>query len=129
VSGDFLLDTNIVVALFASDDAVIGNAETADSVFVSSTVVGELFFGAYNSVRLDENVERVALFVATNAVLSCDADTARLYGRLKTKLRVKGRPIPENDLWIAAIAEQYSLTLVSRDAHFNDIEDLVVVAW
>jgi len=129
VSGDFLLDTNIVVALFANDDAVIDNMEIADRVFVSSTVIGELFFGAYNSVRLDENIERVAGFVATSAVLSCDADTARSYGRIKSKLRVKGRPIPENDLWIAAIAEQYNLTLVSRDAHFNDIEDLVIVAW
>lgn len=45
------------------------------------------------------------------------------------KLRLKGRPLPENDVWIAALAMQYALTLVTRDAHFQEVENLQTVAW
>ena len=56
--------------------------------------------------------------------LPCDFDTARLYGRIKAELRRKGKPIPENDIWIAAAAIQYGLTLVTRDRHFDFIDGL-----
>jgi tRNA(fMet)-specific endonuclease VapC len=47
----------------------------------------------------------------------------------KNLLRAKGRPIPENDIWIAAIAKQHELTLVSRDDHFKEIEDFLTLTW
>ncbi len=50
-------------------------------------------------------------------------------GKIKNYLRQKGLPIPENDIWIAATARQYNLTLVSRDAHFGNIENLHVESW
>lgn len=62
-------------------------------------------------------------------VLGCDAETARRYGEVKNGLRQKGRPIPENDIWIAAIALQYDLTLVARDVHFGEVDGLKVEAW
>ena len=62
-------------------------------------------------------------------MLGCDTQTARHYGQVKNQLRVKGRPIPENDLWIAAVARQHALTLVTRDKHFSDIDDLPTVGW
>ncbi len=64
-----------------------------------------------------------------NAVLLCDVETARYYGDIKNQLRLKGRPLPENDIWIAAVALQHNLTLVTRDAHFQEIENLQVVGW
>ena len=64
-----------------------------------------------------------------SAVLACDAETAQHYGQIKNRLRAKGRPLPENDIWIAALALQHGLILVSRDAHFNEIAGLSVVAW
>ena len=64
-----------------------------------------------------------------SSVLVCDGETAKHYGEVKNLLRAKGRPLPENDLWVAAIALQHGLTLVTRDAHFNEIADLTVVAW
>jgi tRNA(fMet)-specific endonuclease VapC len=51
------------------------------------------------------------------------------YGDVKNRLRLKGRPLPENDVWIAALALQYGLTLVTRDAHFQEVENLQTVAW
>ena len=59
-------------------------------------------------------------------ILVCDTETARQYGRIKVELRRKGRPIPENDMWIAAVALQHGLTLATRDAHFDAIDGLTV---
>ena len=91
--------------------------------------MGELYYGAHKSRRKAENLAHIADFVAHNVVLSCDAETARNYGELKDSLRQQGRPIPENDLWIAALAIQHKLILVSRDAHFADIARLDVESW
>jgi tRNA(fMet)-specific endonuclease VapC len=52
-----------------------------------------------------------------------------LYGEIKSSLRQKGKPIPDNDIWIAASARQHSLTLVTRDAHFDEIDDLARERW
>jgi len=62
-------------------------------------------------------------------LLPCDSTTSRFYGEIKTWLRRKGRPLPENDIWIAASAMQHSLPLVTRDAHFEEIEHLELVRW
>lgn len=74
-------------------------------------------------------MERIEEFVANNKVIECNADTAREYGDVKNKLRIKGRPLPENDVWIAALALQYDLILVTRDAHFQEVENLKIVSW
>ncbi len=97
--------------------------------FVPSIVFGELYFGARKSGRPQANLARIDEFAANNVVLGCDTETARRYGDIKDALRVKGRPLPENDIWIAAIALEHDLTLVSRDAHFDEVERIKVVAW
>jgi len=63
------------------------------------------------------------------SVLACDQATAREYGQIKARLRAKGRPLPENDIWIAAIARLHGLTLVTRDQHFREVEGLAWEAW
>lgn len=129
MSGSYLLDANIVIALFASDTAVTERLSHAAEVFIPSIVIGELFYGARKSSRITENATRIDEFVRSNAVLSCDVETARRYGEIKDGLRQKGRPIPENDIWIAALALQHTLVLVSRDAHFREVENLELEVW
>ncbi len=129
MSGRYLLDTNIIIALFADEVAVKNSLVNADEVFIPSIAIGELCYGARKSGRSKENLERIDEFIANNTVLGCDAQTARYYGEIKNNLRVKGHPLPENDIWIAAIALQYNLMLVTRDAHFLEIENLQTVAW
>lgn len=92
-------------------------------------MLGELYFGVYKSAHPEQNVRRIEEFVAASVVLVCDAVTATHYGRIKKVLREKGRPLPENDIWIAALAQQHNLTVVSRDQHFKEIESLTVEAW
>lgn len=129
MSGKCLLDTNIVIALFADESAVKENLARTDEIFVSSVVIGELYYGAHKSARSKENIARIDEFAHGNIVLVCDAGTATFYGEIKNSLRLKGHPIPENDIWIAAIALQHDLILISRDAHFSEIEGLKILAW
>ncbi len=75
------------------------------------------------------NIVRIDEFALKNTVLSCNTETAKRYGDIKNRLKDKGQPIPENDIWIAAIAQQYILTLVTKDAHFDAIENLKTEAW
>jgi len=129
MSGRYLLDTNIVIALFADEPAVTDRLRDAKEVFIPSIAIGELYYGARRSSRVKENVTRIDAFAASNVVLSCDTETAHQYGEIKNKLRQKGHPIPENDIWIAAIALQHDLTLVTRDGHFEEVERLKVEPW
>jgi tRNA(fMet)-specific endonuclease VapC len=92
-------------------------------------VLGELFFGAAKSARPSENTEKVERFAAQRAIIPCDLEVAREYGRLKQSLRNKGRPLPENDFWLAASAKYHGLVLVTRDRHFEEVEDLQIVDW
>ena len=66
--------------------------------------------GARKSARAAENLARPDKFVASSTILACETATAQQYGDIKNTLRAKGRPIPENDIWIAAIAMQHQLT-------------------
>ncbi len=129
MNGSYLLDTNIVIALFADEMKVKASFATANEVCISSITVGELCYGAKKSARSTENLERIKDLVASITVLGCDLETAYRYGEVKNKLRFKGKPLPENDMWIAAIALQYNLTLVTRDAHFQEDENLQTVTW
>jgi tRNA(fMet)-specific endonuclease VapC len=129
MGGRYLLDTNIIIALFANDVAVNNHLANAEEVFIPSVAIGELFYGARKSGRSLGNLERIEEFIARNTVIACDVEISRQYGEVKNKLRLKGRPLPENDIWIAAVAIQYNLILVTRDAHFQEVENLQTEAW
>ncbi len=92
VSGRFLLDTNIINALLNGDDPVLFNLDQASEVFIPAVALGELLFGAAKYGRPAENTDKVQRFAVGRAVISCDRDVAREYGRLKHGLREKGRP-------------------------------------
>ncbi len=129
MNGKFLLDTNIVIAIFANDASVISSLEKTEEVFVPVIVLGELYYGAHKSSRAEANMTRIDEFAKVCSILACDAETSRLYGEIKNALRLKGRPVPENDIWIGALARQHAMTLVSRDDHFKEIDELVALAW
>lgn len=127
--GRFLLDTNIVIALLEGDQVVLSHLEHASEVFIPAIVLGELFFGAYKSGRPKENTDRVERFAGGRAIIPCDLAVAREYGRLKQHLREKGRPLPENDIWIAATARHHELVVVTQDRHFKEIDGLQTEDW
>lgn len=128
-SGKYLLDTNIVIAMFADEEKIQERRQNADKVFLPSPVVGELCYGARKSSRPIANLTRVNRLIQDFRVIPCNLETARWYGVIKDNLRRRGRLIPDNDIWIAAIAMQRGLILVTRDAHFNEVESLQTERW
>lgn len=129
MSGNFLLDTNIVIAMFADEPSFRERLESNPMLFIPSIVLGELYYGAMASSRKEENLRKVNDLARVFVVLNCDARTARRFGEVKNGLRQKGRPIPENDVWIAALTLDHNLTLVSRDSHFEAIDGLFLESW
>jgi len=129
VSGNYLLDTNIVIALFAGEQSVLDHLVNANEIYIPSIVIGELYYGAHKSRQASRNLRRIEAFIASNTILACDAVTGLHYGNIKEQLRQMGRPIPENDIWIAAIALQFDSILVSRDEHFSTVQGLTVEFW
>jgi tRNA(fMet)-specific endonuclease VapC len=129
MNGSYLLDTNIVIDLLGRNEATETQLAEASTVYIPSIVLGELYYGSYKSTRVESNLAKLERFAAKSAVLNCDNDTARYYGQIKNELRRKGKPIPENDIWIAAISMQYGINLVTRDAHFAEIAGLSLESW
>ncbi|HET9401721.1 MAG TPA: type II toxin-antitoxin system VapC family toxin [Candidatus Acidoferrales bacterium] len=126
--GSVLLDTNAVIALFLHDKSALQQFAD-DELFLCAPVLGELCYGALKSAHPETNLERVEEFAASLPVLPCDLETARQYGFTKDRLRLKGRPIPENDIWVAAVAIQHGLSVASRDNHFAEVDGLHVRRW
>jgi tRNA(fMet)-specific endonuclease VapC len=133
LSARLLLDTNAVITLFRDDPSAKDKLKDADEVFLPSIVLGELLYGALRSGRKEENVARCRRFAAANTVLSCDAATAEEYALIENGLRVRGTPIPDNDVWISALALQHGLAVLTRDGHFGSVaalgSGLTAEAW
>lgn len=124
MGGKVLLDTSVLVDLLRGDGAVEERLSASGEFFTSVVAVGELIYGAHRSGQHRRNRAAVDRLLADLTVLPCDRLTAEVYARLKDDLRRRGRPVPENDLWIAATAVQHGATLVSRDDHFAEIGEL-----
>jgi tRNA(fMet)-specific endonuclease VapC len=128
-SGRFLLDTNIVIGMLDGDAGILTGFQQAEMVFISTVVLGELYYGAAKSGRPAENVARIDRVIGQASVIPVSVDVAKEYGVVKQELRQKGRPIPENDIWIAATARKLNLVLVTRDRHFDEVDGLTKVDW
>jgi len=129
MAGKYLLDTNVLIAFLQGETGVVESVNAADEIYTSCMAVGELRYGARKSGRMIENLTRIEALVSDVVVLGCDVETARQYGDIKSRLHARGRPIPDNDVWIAATSVQHQLVLVTRDAHFGDLPELELAAW
>lgn len=124
--GEILVDTNVVVAVFKGQPAILNRIQAAQEVYISAVSIGELIFGALESTNQAQNLKQADELINGSVVLPCGTDTARAYAGIKQELKHKGRPIPDNDLWIAALAVQHDLLLVTFDMHFREIDQLSV---
>ena len=123
-----LLDTNAYTALFRGHEGIAARVRRAQQVLVSAVVAGELLFGFRNGSRYERNRQEFEDFLASPYVdlLPITFVTADRYGRIFATLRRKGRPLPTNDIWIAAHAMESGAELLSFDRHFNEVDGL---AW
>lgn len=123
------VDTNVVIALLNGDEAVLERFESADRILLPFPVKGELLFGAMCSGRATQNLDRLKTLFPQFETVNSSPEVELRYAEIKSGLRTKGRPIPENDIWIAACAQAAAVPLSSRDEHFDAIDELVVVHW
>jgi tRNA(fMet)-specific endonuclease VapC len=120
------LDTNVAIAVLNDAQGAGDWVRAFEQIYLPVPVVGELIFGAFNSQRSQENSARVQELVNRCTVLEAGASTASVYARIRFQLKQKGKPIPENDLWIAALCLEQNIPLATEDAHFSEISRLLV---
>jgi tRNA(fMet)-specific endonuclease VapC len=121
------LDTNQAIAVLNDTDDAGRWVQRFADVLLPAPVVGELRFGALNSRRASQNLQRVEQLVARCKVLDVSVTTAEAYARIRFQLKQRGRPIPENDVWIAAVCVEHDVTLATSDEHFLQVEELDVI--
>jgi len=127
MNGKISLDTNIVIRLLKDDNAVINLLSRKSIIYLPVPVTAELLFAAKNSGRPKENLKTYNEFIDTCRVLNITRKTADRYSTVRLQLKQKGRPIPENDLWIAAVCIENNLPIITADTHFDNVEGLEVV--
>jgi tRNA(fMet)-specific endonuclease VapC len=124
-----ILDTNGLSAMADGDAGLEPLLREAAEIALPAIVLGEYRFGIRQSrsrARYERWLEGV---IASCRVLAVDKDTAEQYAEVRDELKRKGRPIPGNDVWIAALARQHALPLLSRDRHFDFVPRLKRIAW
>ena len=123
-----LLDSNAYSHFVRGRADVAEVVWEADEVLVSAIVVGELLYGFRGGSDFDRNVQALRSFLNRSYVSVVDVGpvTADHYGGIAAALRAKGRPIPQNDMWIAAHAMETGADLVSADRHFAHVDG---IAW
>jgi len=119
-----ILDTNVVIDLFREDEATVSKVKAISKVYLPVIVLGELLYGAKISDRVQYQTAKVNALAKKVQLLDCDEATASFYSSIKAQLKKAGTPIPENDIWIAALALQHELPLITNDRHFDKIRTL-----
>lgn len=124
-----ILDTNAVSALADGDPQFLRIASKVARFSLPVIVLGEFRFGIARSRHRARYVEWLTKLTEACAVMSIDEDTATFYAKIREELRAKGHPIPSNDTWIAALALQHRQVVLTRDKHFELVDDLECRAW
>ncbi len=123
-----LLDSNAYTQLMRGGEQVSRIVRGAEEVLLSAVVLGELLYGFRHGSRYEPNARGMRAFLGNPyvSVVPVGETTADRYSRIAAALRAKGRPIPTNDVWIAAHAMETGADLVSADRHFEHVDG---IAW
>lgn len=124
-----ILDTNALSALADNHAGIKILARTLDEIAIPVIALGEFRFGLRRSKFRSQYEDWLKETLRVCRILVVDEDTASEYAIVREELRPKGRPIPSNDMWIAALARQHALSVVSRDGHFDSVPKVKRVSW
>lgn len=121
-----LLDTNAYTNFFKDYPKLEELVQNTHKIFISPIVLGELLEGFKGGNKEKHNRSDLEDFLAENGVeiLNVGKETAEIYSEIKMSLKKKGKPIPINDVWIAAQAVENGAVLVTYDQHFSEIPGL-----
>lgn len=124
-----ILDTNAVSALLAGEPLIGELLAPSPRHHLPVVVIGEYRYGLLISTYGDQLLPVFQMLIRESTVLHVDEATTEHYAIVRHELRTRGRPIPENDVWIAALARQHAQPIVSRDDHFDELPELERLAW
>jgi len=123
-----LLDSNAYSNLKRGHHRIADIVRNSEAVLLPLVVIGELLYGFRNGSRPDRNARELHAFLDNPhvSIAAISLTTADRYARIAAALRAKGRPMPTNDIWIAAHTMETGADLVSSDGHFDHVDGL---AW
>ena len=129
MSGEIALDTSTAIRFLNGDTTITERVLALPEIVLPMIVVGELLFGAENSTRPLQNLPRYLEFISACEVVPIGRATATIYARTRLALKRKGRPIPMNDVWIAAQCIEHGWVLVTDDTDFDYVDGLMLEHW
>lgn len=124
-----ILDTNALSAFADGEPAVGAILHVQPRAAIPVIVLGEFRYGILGSKHREEYEEWLEAAVPGFEFLAITADTTVPYAALRSQLKAAGRPIPANDAWIAALALQHGLPILSRDKHFDAVRGVRRIGW
>ena len=124
-----IVDTNGLSAWWLNEPSFIRHIEYADRLCVPVPALAEFRFGILKSRFRGRMTTWLEDALTTTTILVADETTTRHYAEIRLQLTTAGTPIPMNDLWIAAIARQHKLPVLSRDTHFDQVSGLARIGW
>ncbi len=125
-----ILDTNAVSALLTGrNESLQRILDVADQHHLPLPVIAEYQYGLLRLPRPQRLQSLFHRLEADSTILFPDRSTADLYALIRQELRTKGQPIPENDIWIASLARQFDLDVVSQDSHFDQVANIRRIGW
>jgi tRNA(fMet)-specific endonuclease VapC len=124
-----LIDTNIYSYALRGDAGVVEILKKAEQIGISVISIGELLYGFKGGGKEQKNREELEKFLDSPRVVvySVDEDTSEFYAEILNNLRAIGKPVPTNDIWIAAVAFQNGLRLFTKDEHFKAVAGISLV--
>jgi len=124
-----ILDTNALSAATEREPAALEAVASAERIAVPTIVLGEYRLGIAQSRHRTEYENWLLDWIASVSVLNIDEETTHHYATIGLELKRIGKPIPTNDLWIAALCRQHALPLLSRDRHFDLVRGIQRIEW
>ena len=124
-----ILDTNAISALLDGDKQLRQVIDSSTKHHLPLVVLAEYLYGLQSSKRGTKLQSVLRKLEADSLLLLPDRETANWYATIRHTLKQRGRPIPEGDLWIAALARQHDLEIISRDEHFDVVAGVRRIGW
>lgn len=128
----YILDTDTYIYLLQGNRKILDHIHESgeENIFMTAISVAELYFGAFNSKKIEPNIKAIQKNLEKLQILNFTKNSAKIFGRLKSELKQQGKPITDMDLAIASIAIYHQYTLVTHNTrHFDHITELLVEDW
>ena len=124
-----LLDTSVVIRHFRDANALADKLAAYEELYLPGPAWPSFTTELQRSDRPQQHLDQIERFLVAADVLTPDQDTSKHYGKIAAELARKGTPIPQNDIWMAALSIQCGLPLATTDQHFQHIDGLTLLLW